>query len=439
MKKLLIALLTLLALPIEAQQNMELTAAEVATRMTPGWNLGNTLEAGDNSNNFKNSGTGTETWWQDTKTTKAVIDYVRAQGFRSIRIPCAWVMGHISNATDNTIDPAWMQRVKEIVDYSLEAGLYVVINQHWDGGWLENHIADTSGKAQRKEVLKSIWTQIATTFRDYDERLLFAGLNEPNAENQAATNNLVEYEQVFLNTVRDTGGNNARRVLIVQGPSTNIDHTCNYLTTLPTDPAEDRLMVEVHYYAPWNFWGMEHDESWGNVFYYWGSQNHVSGSSHNATYGEESYMEEQLQKMKTRFADRGIPVYIGEFGANWRKITGAAESQEKHNASIKYHYKVFMEKCFQKGIVPVVWDTNYRGQPSMTIIDRKNLTIYNNYMMDGIHEAMEEAGISTAILSPQSEVPAQESPAIYDLQGRVMAAVPDGAIYIRGGRKYVGR
>lgn len=396
MKKVFLFLMTALAWNAHAQSAMELTAAEVAAKMIPGWNLGNTLEAGDNTHNFTNKGgLDAETAWQDTRTTQEIINYVRSQGFRSIRIPCAWVMGHISDPVSNTIDSAWMARVKEIVDYSLKAGLYVVINQHWDGGWLENNIDKTgTAKTNNMAILQRCWEQIAETFKDYDERLLFAGLNEPNSEDNpkdTTIQNLIDYEQKFIDAVRASGGNNAKRVLIVQGPSTNIDKTCQYMAgKMPTDPA-GRLMVEVHYYAPWNFWGMEKDESWGNMFYYWGTENHVCGSKHNATHGEEDYMEEQLEKMRTQFAEKGIPVYIGEFGANWRTITGAYERQEKHDSSLQYHYKTFMKKCIQKGLVPVIWDTNYRGMPSMTIINRKDLNIYNEYMMKGLREAMEEA------------------------------------------------
>ena len=420
-----------------AQSQMELTATEVARQMAPGWNLGNTMEAGDKANNFTNKGgLEAETAWQDTRTTQAVIDYVKAQGFRSIRIPCAWVMGHISNAETYEIDAQWMARVKELVDYSLKAGLYVVINQHWDGGWLENHIKEATLLPKNKAILTAIWTQIANTFKDYDERLLFAGLNEPNAETQSATNNLLEYEQTFINVVRQTGGNNAQRILIIQGPSTNIDHTCNFMTTLPKDPTADRLMVEVHYYAPWQWWGMEKDESWGKVFYYWGEGNHVSGSQHNATHSEEGYVEEELEKMKKQFGDMGIPVYIGEFGANWRTMP-AGENQQKHNASIQTHYRVVVQKAMEKGMVPVIWDTNYRGMPSMTIINRKDLSIYNHYMLDGIHEAMEAVGIPvTALDKVQRDAMIMDDRA-YDLQGRYLASSAPKGIYVQNGKKRV--
>lgn len=435
MKRLLTIVMMTATLSAVAQQNMELTATEVAARMAPGWNLGNTMEAGNNANNFTNKGgLNAETYWQDTKTTQSVIDYVKAQGFRSIRIPCAWVMGHLSDAATYTIDAQWMARVKEIVDYSLNAGLYVVINQHWDGGWLENNIADKSKMAVNKTILEAIWRQIANAFKDYDERLLFAGLNEPNAENQAATDNLLEYEQTFIDVVRQTGGNNEKRVLIVQGPSTNIDHTCNYMKTLPDDPAKQRLMVEVHYYAPWQFWGMEHDESWGKVFYYWGAGNHVSGSQHNATWGEESYVEEELEKMKKQFGDKGIPVYIGEFGANWRTMP-AGENQEKHNASIQTHYRVVVQKALEKGMIPVIWDTNYRGMPSMTIINRKNLSIYNQYMLDGIHEAMEAVGLPVSAMQSVGMNVLKKDEKCYDLQGRLTSSLSRG-IYIQNGKKF---
>ena len=444
--KLFIAMLAMASMQAAAQGQMELTATEVAKQMAPGWNLGNTLEAGDSKNNFTNKGgLGAETAWQSTKTTQQIINYVRQQGFRSIRIPCAWVMGHISNASDYTIDAAWMARVKEIVDYSLQSGLYVVINQHWDGGWLENNISKTADMEKNKQILARIWEQIAATFRDYDERLLFAGLNEPNVDDQDGknatqgqnqTNNLLAYEQTFIDVVRQSGGNNANRVLIIQGPGTDIDKTNKYMKTMPTDTAKDRLMVEVHYYAPWQWWGMEKDESWGKMFFYWGAENHVSGSKHNATWGEESFVETQLEKMKTQFQDKGIPVYIGEFGANWRKITGAGESQEKHNASIQYHYRVVVEKALKKGMVPVIWDTNYTGYPSMTIINRKNLSIHNQYMMNGVSEAMKAAGVPVASVHDVSAPETDNANAlVYDLQGRLLTEVPERGLYIKGGRK----
>ena len=121
------------------------SAMEVVNAMSPGWNLGNTFEASSGQGALFNNkaGLNAETSWQGTKTTPELIEFVKAQGFRSVRIPCAWVLGHISDATQYTIDKDWMARVKEVVDYCIKADLYVVLNDHWDGGWLEEHIADT--------------------------------------------------------------------------------------------------------------------------------------------------------------------------------------------------------------------------------------------------------------------------------------------------------
>ena len=439
MKKIIFLLLASIHwLFVQAQDGFPHTATEIAARMGVGWNLGNTLEAGNNANNFTNKGgLAAETSWQSTKTTQAIIDYVKASGFSSIRIPCAWVMGHISNATTYEIDARWMARVKQIVDYCIKADLYVIINQHWDGGWLENNINATgAAKIKNQEVLKAIWTQIAEAFKDYDEHLLFAGLNEPNADNQSDTDALLEYEQIFINTVRETGGNNSLRTLIVQGPTTDIEKTRLYYKKLPTDPAgEGHLMMEVHYYNPWQFWGMEKDESWGNVFYYWGKGNHVTGSTHNPTWDcEEAAMKRLLDQMKIQFTNKQIPVILGEFGANWRNISSQkGESQEKHNASIQLHYYTLTKLALERGMVPMMWDTNYCNQPSMTIIDRKNLQIYNPYMMDGIRQAMSEF-TSSSIPSVGTTAPTDR---IYNLQGQQIndAQAPKG-IFIKKGKKY---
>ena len=405
MKKGLLTILGLW-LAMTAADAQDRTATEVINDMAPGWNLGNTLGA-DFLNN--KGGLGAETSWQDTKTTQEIIDYVKSLGFKSVRIPCAWAYGHISNALTYEIDSQWMTRTIK----------------------------------KNKTILTALWTQIANVFKDYDEHLLFAGLNEPNAENLAATNNLIQYNQTFVDAVRATGGNNAKRVLVVQGPSTNIEHTCNFMAgKMPTDVIEGRLAIEVHYYNPWQFWGMEKDESWGKVFYYWGQGNHLSGSTHNATWGEEADMKKQLQMMKTNFVDKGYPVVIGEFGANWRDLSSlSGESQEKHNASIKAHYRELHRLCKEMGgMVPMTWDTNYRSQEGtkgcMTIIDRKSLTVFGTYAMEGINEIHPRS--SESVVGSILRTADENSKDVYSLNGQKV----DGehlapGLYIKEGNKFV--
>ena len=374
--------------------NITKTAMQIAREMYPGWNLGNTMEAGSNANNWTNNGgTGAETAWQQTRTTQAIIDYVRSQGFRSVRIPTAWVMGHITDAGQATIDPAWMARVKEVVDYCVSAGLYVLLNDHWDGGWLENSFGDTSEAtiAANSEKLAMLWTQIAHTFAHYDEHVIFGGLNEPSVDNERQTEALLKYEQAFINAVRATGGNNGRRTLVVQGPSTDVEKTSKwYDITRLSDPAgSGYLMAEVHYYTPPQFTGV-----WENnqPVWFWGAANHVSGDSHNASWGEEQTVQQMFQLMKSQFADQGYPVILGEYGANWRKLSA---NQDKHDASIRLYHKTVCQRAVECGMVPMVWDVNVANQNGeagiMTVINRANTSVYCSFAMDGITEGVAAA------------------------------------------------
>ena len=379
--------------------DMNKTAMEVAQLMYPGWNLGNTLEGGDSKNLWKNAGIETETVWQNAKTTQALIDAVKAAGFKSVRIPCSWVMGHITDAEKCTIDPAWMKRVKEVVDYCIKNDLYVIINQHWDGGWIEHDgfTAATDVDATKAKLTK-IWTQIANSFKNYDERLIFAGMNEPGVGGGDANallgtadlaNRIAEYEQTFIEAVRATGGNNAKRVLIVQGPNTDIDKFVanNYMSKIK-DSATDRLMVEVHFYDPYQFTDLSEDKDWGKYYLYWGKNNQGGDADRtaDAKYNED-YVEAQMEKMKTNFFDKGYPVLIGEFGANQRLAIG---KDALHDASVKDYYKAVVTSAINNGCVPVAWDTN-SNFPSMTIFNRAGANISNANMMESIN-----AGVAAA-------------------------------------------
>lgn len=379
--------------------DMSKTAMDVAALMYPGWNLGNTMEAGNSANNWKNAGIGSETAWQSVKTTQQLIDLVKASGFKSVRIPCAWVMGHITDAEACTIDADWLARVHEVVDYCIKNDLYVIINQHWDGGWIEHDglTAATDVDATKAKLTK-IWTQIANSFKNYDERLIFAGMNEPGVGGGDANallgtadlaNRIAEYEQTFIEAVRATGGNNAKRVLVVQGPNTNIDNTVahNYMAKLH-DSATDRLMVEVHFYDPYQFTDLGEDKDWGKYYLYWGKNNKGGDADRTAdSKYNEDYVEAQMKKMKTNFFDKGYPVLIGEFGANQRMAIG---TDALHDNSVKDYYKAVVTSAINNGCVPVAWDTN-AGLPSMTIFNRAAVKVSNANMLESIQEAVKTA------------------------------------------------
>jgi aryl-phospho-beta-D-glucosidase BglC (GH1 family) len=319
------------------------TAREIAGKMKVGWNLGNTLEAICG-----------ETIWGAALTTQKLIDSVKAAGFNTIRLPCAWFC-HSDNVTYK-IDSAWIARVKEVVDYCMKDSLYTILNIHWDNGWLDEHINITDSASVNARQ-HAYWTQIAEYFKDYDEHLLFAGANEPPAKDATGMAILLSYHQTFIDVVRATGGNNSSRTLVVQGPSTDIDLTNKLMNKMPTDQIPDRLMVEVHYYTPWQFCGLNGDANWGKMFYYWGKGNHsTTDVTRNATWGEESEMDNYLGLMKTKFIDKGIPVIIGEYGAFRRKLSPPSD-QALHNASIEYYYRYFMKSATSKGIKTFCWDT----------------------------------------------------------------------------------
>jgi len=351
------------------------TASEIAGTMKIGWNIGNSLEVPSG-----------ETGWGNPMVDQELIDAVSNAGFNTIRIPCAWD----SHANQSTleIDPAWLSRVSEVVDYCYADDMYIIINCHWDGGWLENNVSvamqDTVNAKQ-----EAYWTQIADYFKDYDEHLLFASANEPNVENAAQMTVLLSYHQTFIDAVRATGGNNSSRVLVIQGPSTDIDKTNQLMSSLPADQIEDRLIVEIHYYTPWNFCGLTSDADWGKMFYFWGQDYHsATNPDRNATWGEETAAESYFQLMKTKFVDQGIPVILGEYSAVKRtSLTGT--DLDLHLASREYYYKYVTDAAIRHGLVPIYWDNGYNGNNGVALFNRNNGAIVDQGALDALIEGAE--------------------------------------------------
>ena len=441
-------ILTVLGSTVSFAQAQLPNATEIAPKMYPGWNLGNTLEGGGTDNVYTNNGgLGAEKAWQGTTTTQAIIDFVAAQGFKSVRIPASWVMGHIIDADELTIDPIWMTRVKEIVDYCINDGLYVLLNDHWDGGWIQGTFKTDISEptvAANCEKMKKLWTQIAEAFKDYDEHLLFAGLNEPEAEKVDQIKVLMTYEQAFIDAVRATGGNNASRTLVVQGPNTSIELSSQYVDMSQfEDTASKALMIEVHYYSPPQFTGVWEGPNGDEPYYFWGAANHVPSGTYkkyNATWGEEAYVREQFQMMKEAFVDKGYPVILGEYGANWREFSNNS-IQKKHDASLWLFHKTINEEAIKRGIIPYVWDINnpnrYGTGGIMCIIDRSKPAVFDTNSLDGIMSGTAAAtwgGPATGINRVEvNQGDKSSAPVIYDLQGRKVKNVR-GGLYIIGGK-----
>lgn len=351
-----------------------LTALEATRLMGNGINLGNTLEACDNNVGIKtNTPLSYETHWGQPKTTQTMIDGMKAAGFDTIRIPVAWM----TNAThlyegDYTIDADYMDRVEEVVRYARKAGMYVIINDHWDGGWygmFGSESAET--RALAMEAYKGMWQQIAERFRDYSDYLIFESANEElgtrfdensplycsdsvvtylnDDERYALTN---EINQTFVDVVRATGGNNATRFLLIAGYGTNIDQTCDDRFQMPKDTAVSKLMVSVHYYDPWSYCGASSAVSatkWGKVSDY-------------------EYLDQQLAKM-TKFTEAGYGVVIGEYGA-------LPCSDGLKDNTLAYH-TAFLDACTKYDLTNCLWDcSGLYKRVSQTFADDDILAMY---------------------------------------------------------------
>ncbi|MDI1306074.1 MAG: cellulase family glycosylhydrolase [bacterium] len=361
--------------PIAADvSGMSSTADQLAAKIKLGWNIGNTLEA-----------TGGETAWGNPKVTKALIDLVKANGFNAIRIPCSWNQ-NLANTSTAQIKTEWLNRVKEVVQYCVDNDMYVIVNIHWDGGWLENNCTEAQKEANNAKQ-KAFWEQIATQLRGFDEHLLFASANEPNVDNATQMAVLTSYHQTFIDAVRATGGKNAYRTLVVQGPATDIEKTNKLMVTLPTDKIANRMMVEVHYYTPYQFCLMDKDASWGKMFYYWGANYHsTTDTERNATWGEEADLDKLFLSMKTQFVDKGIPVVLGEFAAIRRDLTGDALTL--HLASRAYFLKYVVKQAKANGILPFYWDAGNTGVNASAIFDRTNNTVFDTQALTGLLDGL---------------------------------------------------
>jgi len=348
---------------------MGATAIDLARRIKLGWNAGNTLEA-----------TGGETNWGNPMITDELMRLVKRSGFQAVRLPTSW--HQYADPSTARIDPNWLNRVKQVVKYCIDNDLYVIVNIHWDGGWLENNVTPEK-QDENNARQKAYWEQIATHLRDFDEHLLFASANEPNADTSTKMDVLLSYHQTFIEAVRSTGGRNAYRILVVQGPNTDIETTQRLMTRMPTDKLPARLMAELHYYTPWNFTGMTEDQSWGNQFYYWGGGFHsTTDTAHNPTWGEEETVDRLFGRVKRQFVDQGIPVVLGEFGAMRRdNLTG--DALRLHLASRAYYFRYVTRQANANGLLPFYWDTG-------DLLDRRTNTVLDQRSLDALIQGATE-------------------------------------------------
>ncbi|MBR6101806.1 MAG: glycoside hydrolase family 5 protein [Ruminococcus sp.] len=349
------------------EMNKTMTALELSKLMGNGINLGNTMEAYGHKSYVKGETDPRDcehNWGQPT-TTKEMIEGMKAAGFDSLRIPVAWTNAMAFETGDYTIDSLYLDRVGEIIDYAMDCGMYVIVNDHWDGGWwgmFGSATEETRNKAM--DMYTSMWQQICERYKNYDEHLIFESANEElgdrlndkdlcsdsgSLNKDQCFEKLLEINQRFVDTVRASGGNNADRFLLIAGYNTDFENTCDARYKMPTDTVENRMLVSVHYYTPWNYCGEKALQSWGSPI--------------------DVEQMNKLMKDMSKFTKAGYGVIIGEYGV---LMNGG---QLKPDAD-KY-YTNFLNNCDLYNYVPMLWDcNNLYNKAKKEIIDETIAKMY---------------------------------------------------------------
>lgn len=368
-----------------ATQNPEPAPAETkgdsvqfSQNLMPGWNLGNQLES-------NSDGTPSETAWGNPVITEKLIKQVKAQGFKSIRIPVSY-LSKIGAGPDYTIDSKWLDRVQEVVDMCIDNGLYAIINVHGDGyysikgGWL---LCGKSASEQKtiKAKYEKVWEQIAKRFKNYDDHLVFESMNEVFDDSYGNPtpeyyNNINAYNQIFVDTVRKAGGKNNSRYLLIPGWNTDINFTTGDCDTYTMEakfviPNDSRIMISVHYYTPWEFCGEEGNDT----FYKWGD----SVKKFVKRRQSETLVNRQFDKLYNAFIKNGYGVVIGEYGSIDRT------HKDKSNTTYRAYFAEYVNyAAHQRNIVTVYWDNGYNGNHGFGLFDRTKCTVTQPEIIKGI-------------------------------------------------------
>jgi aryl-phospho-beta-D-glucosidase BglC (GH1 family) len=345
------------------QTGMGSTATQLIAKIKLGVNIGNTFELSA---------------WNQPDPTEAYIQLLKESGFNAVRLPGGWYLN--SNKKTAKINDSYMARVKQTVQWCVDRDMYVLLNIHWDGGWLEQNCT-LAKKDSVNARQKALWEQIATAMRDFDEHLMFASANEPNADNAEQMNVLLSYHKTFIDAVRSTGGRNTYRTLVLQG------HT-DYIKpeNFPADPTPNRLAFEWHNYTPSSFTILYNDRNetppgWDDVRFYWGEGNYSSiEPGRNCTYGFESDLLAGYNQIKTRFIDKGIPCLMGEYSAQrWTATRNkfVPREMDKHNKSVDDWITFNTKQCKAIGAAPFYWETG-------GVFDRVNNVVLDQRSLDAL-------------------------------------------------------
>ncbi|MDD6102182.1 MAG: glycoside hydrolase family 5 protein [Clostridiales bacterium] len=362
----------------------EISSKQITELMGPGWNIGNQFESTSNGCSY-------ETAWSGTAVTPELIKAVRNAGFNTVRIPVSYI-GRVGAAPDYIIEKEWLDRIEEVVGYCYKNGMFVIINIHGDsysetqGSWLLPELEEQQPVLEKYEA---VWKQIAERFKDYDEHLIFESMNEVGGRAECSKeiyDNINKYNQLFLNTVRRTGGNNAGRYVLIPGYNADIENTVsNNMFVIPDDiylskdvaNDEKRIMISVHYYTPWSFCG---DGEYSATQF--GAD---ADSSKTGSWGGEAYLEEQFKKLYESFVTKGYPVVIGEYGA--------ADKNHEDNENDRfraYYCRTLCEMSVKYGAAPIYWDNGFDGKYGFGLFDRRDGRLIKQNITDEIMSAFDK-------------------------------------------------
>ncbi len=362
----------------------DLSQDEIVVAMGAGWNLGNSMEASSN-------GVPSETAWNNPTITQGTFAAVKAAGFDTVRIPVSYLsylQADSSAEYGYSVNDSWMARIKEVVDMAIAEDLYVIINVHGDGynsvngAWL---LCNSSDQTTIVQKYKALWQDVANNFKDYDEHLIFESMNEEFDGTNYTTyiasyyDNIMTYNQAFVDVIRATGGNNAKRWLMVPGWNTNINCTVDEYFYPPVD-SKNRIMISVHFYDPYFF---SHDAGSNNQ-YVW-----PAGDE----WATETYIKNQFKSMYSRYSVSGYPIVVGEFGC-----VDKSSSDSSNQASRELWTKTVVKYAATYGCVPVWWDNG----DAFALINRSQNTVKDSNAQ-GIINAIKEG------MTSKEEIVTQET------------------------------
>ena len=325
----------------------DITAAQLVNNIRIGWNLGNTFEAAHMSWLPPNpTVTQMETGWGNPVTTKANITAIKNAGFNTIRIPVSWTKA-AGPAPNYAIRTDWLARVVDVVNYAVDNGMYIILNTHHDEEDVFTFM--NSNAAAGQAAFKKIWEQIADTFKNYDEKLIFEALNEPRTVGSThewsggtpeERTNLNAYYPIFINAVRNSGGNNGKRIVMINTYAARYEAVAVDALVIPTDTIANKIIVTIHSYEPFSFTYPSPT----------GDSSVVTWSSSNSA--DTAPIHNTFQPAYDKFVSKGIPVIVGEFGTSNKDNTVA-------RAAYAEYYVTYAKS---KGFKCIVFDNGVREQ-----------------------------------------------------------------------------